>query len=133
MQPELSRLLAVLAALLLPIAAQAQLHTQKTSMGGVTVSVTPKELAAGAPAWNFSVVLDTHSQDLADDVAKNAYLIDERGNRRPAAAWDGAAPGGHHREGVLRFEPLSPAPKTIELRIERANEPAPRIFRWSLP
>jgi hypothetical protein len=47
-------------------------------------------------------------------------------------AWDGAPPGGHHREGVLRFKPISPQPQAIELQFTRAGEGAPRSFRWQL-
>ena len=43
-----------------------------------------------------------------------------------------SARGVTHREGVLRFKPISPRPQSIELQITRAGEDAPRSFRWQL-
>jgi hypothetical protein len=119
------------AAAALPAAA-ADLTTQKITDRGVTVDVTPQNLSAGASTWDFKVVLDTHSQDLGDDLTKSAVLLDGTGARHSPVAWDGAGPGGHHREGVLRFKPVTPRPAAIELRITRPGEQAPRSFRWEL-
>jgi hypothetical protein len=112
--------------------AAAQLATQKDTAKGVTVAVTPANLAPGAKTWAFSVVLDTHTQDLSDDLAQSAVLVDDRGNRFRALAWDGAAAGGHHRKGVLRFNAIEPQPQALELRITRPGEERARVFRWSL-
>lgn len=119
------------AAIVLPAAA-AELGAQKSTDRGVTVTVTPQNLSRGAKTWDFKVVLDTHSQDLSDDLTKSAVLLDESGRGYMPLAWDGAAPGGHHREGVLRFKPLAAQPQAIELQIMRPGEPAPRLFRWQL-
>ena len=96
------------------------------------MKVTPKVLAPDAPTWEFAVVLDTHSQDLADDLTKSAAIVAPGGARYSPVAWDGAPPGGHHREGVLRFQPVTPAPPAVELQIQRPGESAPRVFRWDL-
>ena len=127
-----SRILSIALAALLAFNAAAQLATQKDSANGVSVAVTPANLAAGAKMWEFSVVLDTHSQDLTDDLAQSAVLLDERGNRFKPLAWHGAAPGGHHRSGVLRFNAIEPRPKAVELRIARPGEAKARVFRWNL-
>jgi len=110
----------------------AELGTQESSDRGVTVAVTPQTLASNASTWNFKIVLDTHSADLSDDLVKSAVLLDEKGGRHAPIAWDGAAPGGHHREGVLRFKPIAPQPRSIELQIRRGGEAAPRSFRWQI-
>ena len=110
----------------------AELDTQKSSDRGVTVAVTPQNLSGDARSWDFKIVLDTHSADLNDDLVKSSFLLDGAGGRLAPAAWDGAPPGGHHREGLLRFKPISPRPQSIELRITRAGEDAPRSFRWQL-
>jgi hypothetical protein len=123
---------AIFAALLAMGAPGAELATQKNSVRGVTVAVTPSNLDAGAKSWDFKVVLDTHSGDLSDDLMKTAALVDAAGKRYAPVAWDGAGPGGHHREGVLRFKPISPRPASVELQITRAGETAPRSFRWQL-
>jgi hypothetical protein len=98
----------------------------------VTVKVTPKDVAPGSATWVFAVVLDTHSQDLSDDLVKSSTLLDARGGRQAPLAWEGAPPGGHHREGMLRFKSLGPAPGAFELQIRRPGESAARVFRWNL-
>ena len=113
-------------------AANPSLPTQTSSAGGVTVNVTPRNMAGNAKMWDFAIVLDTHSADLNDDLLKSSLLLDSAGGRFAPAAGDGAPPGGHHSEGVLRFKPISPQPQSIELRITRAGEDVPRSFRWQL-
>ena len=114
------------------VALAADLATRTSSAAGVTVSVTPKVVAPGAAAWEFSVTLNTHSQDLGDDLVKSSVLVDSRGARHVPVAWEGSPPGGHHRSGVLRFKGLGAQADAIELQIRRANEAAPRSFRWKL-
>lgn len=113
-------------------ASAAELGTRSSSAAGVTVKVTPKDVAPQAAVWQFAVVLDTHTQDLRDDLVKNAALLDARGMRHAPLAWDGAPPGGHHREGVLRFKGLGAQADSVELQIQRPGEQAPRVFRWKL-
>lgn len=123
----------VLAAGLLPAPwALAQLDTRTSAAAGVTVKVTPKLVTADVPAWEFAVVLDSHVQDLADDLLKTTVLLDGAGSAQSPSAWEGAAPGGHHREGLLRFEAIKPRPAAIELQLQRPGESAPRSFRWDL-
>lgn len=105
---------------------------QRSSAGGVTVAVTPQNLAANAKSWEFKVVLDTHSGELNDDLVKTVTLRDDKGALHAPVKWEGAGPGGHHREGTLKFNTVTPAPAAIELRIMRAGEAAPRSFRWQL-
>lgn len=113
-------------------ATAAELGVRSSSAAGVTVKVTPKDVSAQAAVWTFAVVLDTHSQDLRDDLARTAALVDARGGRHAPLAWEGAPPGGHHREGVLRFKGLGAQADALELHIQRAGEQAPRVFRWKL-
>ena len=123
----------VLAAGLLPAPwALAQLDTRTSTAAGVTVKITPKLVTADVPSWEFAVVLDSHVQDLADDLLKTTVLLDGAGPAQSPSAWQGAAPGGHHREGLLRFEAIKPRPAAIELQIQRSGESAPRSFRWDL-
>jgi hypothetical protein len=110
----------------------AELTAQRSSSGGVTVAVTPQNLAASAKSWDFKVALDTHSGELNDDLVKAATLIDEKGGRHVPVKWEGAGPGGHHREGTLRFNAIAPRPESVELQIQRPSESKPRSFRWQL-
>ena len=108
----------------------AKLDPQTSSQSGVTVKVTPQSL--GGANWEFSIVLDTHSQDLSDDLMKSATLVLDAGKPIPPLAWQGDAPGGHHRKGVLRFKASAASPANVELRLQRPSEAAPRVFRWQL-
>lgn len=121
---------AILALALVVPAWSAEVTTQKSSANGVTVTVTPD--VGNASSWSFKVVLDTHSQELTDDLLKTAALIGSDGKRHAPLAWEGAAAGGHHREGMLRFAAFTPRPASIELEIRRPNEATPRLFRWQL-
>lgn len=113
-------------------ATAAELGARTSSAAGVTAKVTPKDISPQVAVWQFAVVLDTHTQDLRDDLVKSAALVDGRGGRHAPLSWEGAPPGGHHREGVLRFKGLGAQADAIELQIQRAGEQAPRVFRWKL-
>jgi len=112
-----------------PLAA-ADLPPQTSSQSGVIVKVTPRKLAGAA--WEFEVVFDTHSQELKDDLLKAAVLVADGGAPFSPAGWQGDGPGGHHRKGVLRFKPPAASPASVELRLQRPAESAPRVFRWQL-
>ena len=122
----------ILICLLVAGAFAAELTSQRNSASGVTVTVVPQDLAPSSKTWDFKVVLDTHSQELTDDLLKTTTLLDDKGTRHVPISWEGAGPGGHHREGTLRFNAISPKPQNIELQIQRTGETAPRSFRWQL-
>lgn len=124
--------LAALIAILSTAVNAKELAAISTQDRGVTVRAKPADLAIEAKAWTFELRLDTHSQDLTDDLVRASVLIDDAGKQYAALAWDGMPPGGHHRKGVLSFAPIRPLPAAVELRIQRPGEPAPRRFRWPL-
>ena len=98
---------------------------------GVKVTVTLQNILSEAKTWNFQLVLETHTQDLNDDLAKSAVLIAD-GKQYLPLGWEGAPPGGHHRKGVLRFKAVSPQPQSMELQIRLAGDTAQRSFKWLL-
>lgn len=106
------------------------LPAQSNNQSAVTVKVTPRNVQAAV--WEFDVVFDTHSQELKDDLLKNAVLVAADGTQVPPLSWQGDPPAGHHRKGVLRFNAVKPAPAKIELRINRPGEAQPRNFQWAL-
>jgi len=120
-----------------PLAAIAQATpaaplTQSSVAQGVTVKVTPKAVGAADRRWEFSVVLDTHSADLSDDLVQSVTLTTGDGRTLKPLSWVETVPGSHHREGVLGFDVPAPRPTSIELRIARPGESAARILRWQL-
>jgi hypothetical protein len=106
------------------------LPPQTSNQSAVTVKVTPRNLQGAV--WEFDVVFDTHSQELNDDLLKNAVLVGADDTQASPIAWQGDPPGGHHRKGVLRFNALKPVPSTVVLLISRPGEPKPRSLHWEL-
>ena len=111
------------------VSASQSLGTQTDSQSGVTIKVTPKSLKGAI--WEFAVVFDTHTKELNDDLLKSAILVDAAGAQISPIDWKGDPPGGHHREGVLRFNAPTAAAAEFELRVTRSGEPKPRSFRWT--
>lgn len=111
--------------------AETGLALQTSNERGVKVTVTLQELSLEAKTWDFEVTLETHTQNLSDDLTRSASLVAE-GKQYSPLGWEGAAPGGHHRKGLLRFQAIVPQPGSIELRIRLAGDAAPRSFKWIL-
>jgi len=97
----------------------------------ITVTVTPSNLSFDSKEWKFSVVMDTHSVELDQDLVKLALLIDDKGKEYKPLRWEGAPIGGHHREGVLIFNQITPTPKSIELKISGIGGVV-RSFKWDI-
>lgn len=107
-----------------------ELKSQTSSEGSVTISVTPSKLA-NAGTWEFEITLDTHSVELDSDLTKAAILIADDKEYQPIA-WDGDPPGGHHRNGILQFAPISQQPESIALKIRNIGGVEERDFIWQL-
>jgi len=106
--------------------------TKSNSGGNVDVAVTPTALNIGEP-MAFEIAMNTHSVDLSDDMTQIAILRDDAGKEYEPTAWDGGEPGGHHREGILKFTVLAGKPKSVELVIKGMAGVSERIFKWDLP
>jgi len=104
------------------------LPVQENSEGNVTVVVTP---TISASSFDFEIVMDTHSVELGTDMLEISELKNDQGESYSPTAWEGSAPGGHHRSGVLKFNLVSPRPKEIELIIVGIGG-VDRRFRWKL-
>ncbi|MGE0308046.1 MAG: hypothetical protein AB7N61_07255 [Acidimicrobiia bacterium] len=95
------------------------LPTRTVQIAGVTVKVEPEQLdAAGA---SFVITLDSHTVDLSADLAGATLTVGEAD--WPVVGWTGDGPGGHHREGSLRFTPTGSATGTALLVITGFSEP----------
>lgn len=112
-------------------AAAAELAPQTSDEHGVKVTVTPPGFSSSAKALDFEVTLESHTQNLSGDLTKSALLIAD-GTKHMPLEWKGAAPGGHHRKGVLRFKAIVPPPRSWELQIILSGDTSPRSFKWQL-
>jgi hypothetical protein len=101
------------------------------SGGSVTVDAQLLDFRINQPLV-IEVAMNTHSVDLVDDLTKVSILRDDAGKEYQPTAWEGAGPGGHHREGKLRFAAMATQPKYIELVIKDLAKVAERAFRWEL-
>jgi hypothetical protein len=95
------------------------LPARTVEAGEVTVKITPQQITTDGAS--FSVVFDTHSVELDLDVVAASQLVVD-GERWTAASWDGAGPGGHHREGTLTFDAVGDASGTAVLTIDGLPE-----------
>ena len=108
------------------------LKPQTVEGGGITVVVTPLELKKGEPVV-FDIAMDTHSVDLAGDMLKIVVLRTDVGTEYAPSAWDGASPGGHHREGKIKFATLTGNPKSVTLVVRDLAGVPERKFKWDVP
>ena len=114
------------------LSAATPLASRTSDAGGVRVVVTPKTAEPGATAWEFEVMMDTHTKPLNEDLVRAAVLVDDSRRQHVPLAWQGDPPGGHHRKGILRFPLPAERPKAIELQISGIGGPGKRVFRWEL-
>ncbi|MEK7176853.1 MAG: hypothetical protein AAB719_00945 [Patescibacteria group bacterium] len=107
-------------------------ESRTDNQANVVVTVTPYVLSVDSKEWKFDIVLDTHSVELDQDMAKIAVLVDGNGKEYKAVKWEGSEPGGHHREGVLIFKSTNPLPSYLELKIKNIGGVSERLFKWNL-
>lgn len=107
--------------------APADLGTRTTRAGEVEVTMTALTLDHSGAV--FRVEFDTHTVELGLDPATAVMTVN--GTQAGGAAWDGSGPGGHHREGTLRFTTPVPSGAAVELRI--TGLPQDAIGTWTAP
>ena len=105
-------------------------ETKIDAQEGVTIKITPLELSPEVVRWKFDIVMDTYSVELNQDMIKSSVLVDDQGKEYKPLGWEGPT-GGHHREGVLTFNRITPTPKSVELKIFDIADVV-RGFDWQL-
>ncbi len=107
-------------------------ETITSNENGVEVSVTPINLTPSSKEWSFRVSLNTHSQDLSEDLALVSELALSNGQTVKPLAWEGDAPGGHHRNGILKFSAVPGTVSDLTLRIFKVGGIPIREFKWKI-
>ena len=110
---------------------QIEWQVKNDEQGSVSITVTPQVFEEESGQWKFNIILDTHSVELDQDLLEVATLVDEKGNIYKPLVWDGSAPGGHHREGVLIFPAINPLPSYVKLILKDIDGIPERTFEWS--
>lgn len=105
----------------------ADLGARTAQAGEVEVRMTALTLDRSGAV--FKVVFDTHTVELGLDPATAVMTVN--GTQAGGAVWDGSGPGGHHREGTLRFTMPVPSGAAVELRI--TGLPQDAIGTWTAP
>ncbi|KKQ34237.1 MAG: hypothetical protein US50_C0056G0005 [Candidatus Nomurabacteria bacterium GW2011_GWB1_37_5] len=107
-----------------------KLETKTNNDGDLEISVSPLDLSPKSSEWQFDFVMSTHSIELDQNMTKSVTLTTDRDNKYTPLKWEGDPPGGHHRSGILTFNPISPIPKTIELSVRGIDDMAETKFMW---
>lgn len=110
---------------------QKTLSTQTASIGNVTYKVTPKNLSRSSSSWDFEISLDTHTGSLDQDLVSLILLSDGK-NEYKALKWEGDPLGGHHREGILKFQPLGSGVTSVILKIKPGGNTEETSFTWEV-
>lgn len=108
------------------------LQTQSVTVGIVVYKVTPKTLTPNNETWDFEVSLDTHTGSLDQDLVSTVSLVDDKSNEYRPTKWIGDPQGGHHREGILKFSPVTPQPAFIEFNIKTPGSVEKNSLRWNI-
>lgn len=105
-------------------------NTPKTNLETLTSNENDVEFQVTPLAPNeFQIAINTHSVDLDFDLTKIATLHDNFGKDYYPLEWEGSEPGGHHRNGILRFPAINAKAKSIKLIIKDSTR---REFNWDL-
>ena len=106
---------------------------KKSTRHGITVTVIPVRMEAGAGPWEFLVSLESHARGHLDALPERATLTGA-GNASEQAPieWQQPPASATFRLGTVRFRPIAPQPDAIELSVTVPGERTPRRFRWKL-
>ena len=105
----------------------AGLDEQRIEAGEIAVTIRP--VRVDDDGATFEIILDTHSVELDGDLTRATLVV--AGTAWPIGGLRGDGPGGHHREGELRFDAAGVASGTAILQLDSLPEPVEA--RWELP
>ena len=106
------------------------------AQGAVEFVVTPLNLASPGETLDFDVSMNTHSVNLAWDLAAQSTLATDTGLEVNGTSWP--VGNGHHYAGTLTFpakttdgKPLLEGAQKLTLTIKDADAPE-RVFEWDI-
>ena len=103
--------------------AKTNFQTLTSDENDVEFQVTPLS------ASEFQVAINTQSVELDFDLTQISALYDDIGNAYKPLKWEGSAPGGHHRSGILRFPKINANARSVKLIIKDSTR---REFNWNI-
>ena len=103
--------------------------TKRDVSGEVSISVIP-DFSQGV---DVKISMSTKGGELNADMVHAAVFEDEDGTVHLPTSWEGDAPGGKKREGVLHFGIFTPMPKKVDLTILNIGTVSERKFSWMVP
>jgi hypothetical protein len=98
---------------------EAGLEARTVNAGEIDIKIEPRQIDDQQAV--FAITLDTHSVELSADLTRATLEVD--GITWPVEEWSGDRPGGHHREGDLRFASKGAATGTARLALQGFSEP----------
>lgn len=104
----------------------ATMPTRTAMVGAIEVKLTPVRLSSSEA--HIEVTLDTHSEALSMPLAGR---FEVGGVAWDGGTWTGDGPGGHHRKGILHFEPGSVTKGTAQLTLTGLSRPV--VTTWQMP
>ncbi len=111
-----------------PASAARSFPTKTVDVDGVTVEASP--LRVNPRGASIAIVLDTHEGELDARLGQQSTLTID-GTAWPVVAYKGDPPGGHHREGTLRFRSAGPVAGSMRLVITGLGGPVKFAWRVS--
>jgi len=110
-----------------PASAARRLPTKAAEVDGVTIEVSPRKV--NVHGATIAISLDTHERELDTKLAQQSSLTVD-GTAWPVIVYEGDPPGGHHREGTLRFRGAGRVSGSMRLVIKGLGR---RVeFSWRL-
>jgi len=113
-----------------------EVETRVDEQGAVIFAITPLNLDSPDDTLDFEVVMETHSVDLAWDLAMTSTLQTDTGVEVQAITWPIGS--GHHYSATLLFpattssgESVLAGVKVLTLIIRETDVPE-RLFAWDL-
>lgn len=105
--------------------------TRQDRQGPVTVAVTVMPPRGAETPLKVRIALDTHSVGLDDIALESAVALRTAdGTDVAPVAVEQAKGGGHHRQAVLIFPPISNA--SVRIVVKNVGGVSERLFVWDL-